>query len=197
MTYVTSGNKSLLTKYPDRGWPLCRIQSWLKSVRTCIDIGKKFASKNQPKIRAYVQKKTRARRCRSKHSNSNAGFGIASIMQGIFQLLNLQCQFQSQGSSLVVLCTGIGIGIAGNQGQPTKEVADKSQRTNICLVSQYQSRGLPRGKTESYNSGLDPHVELRGTQMIILPMAFFIDSNSNANSNATCIHTPASELHWN
>ena len=57
ITYVKSGDKSLLTKYPDRGWPLSRIESWLKCVRTSIDIGKKFASKDQLRITAFIQKK--------------------------------------------------------------------------------------------------------------------------------------------
>ena len=46
ITFVPAGDKSLLQKYPDRTWPLCRIQSWLKSVQTCIDIGKRFTFKN-------------------------------------------------------------------------------------------------------------------------------------------------------
>ena len=57
ITYVKAGDKSLLTKYPDRGWPLNRIESWLKCIRTSIDIGKRFASKDQLRITAFIQKK--------------------------------------------------------------------------------------------------------------------------------------------
>ena len=57
ISYVNSSDKSLLTKYPDRGWPLTRIPSWLKCVRTSIDFGKRFASKDQPRITAFIPKK--------------------------------------------------------------------------------------------------------------------------------------------
>ena len=43
ISYITSGDKSLLTKSPDRTWPVCRIQSWMTSLKSFIDIGKRFA----------------------------------------------------------------------------------------------------------------------------------------------------------
>ena len=57
VTYVTAGDKSLLTNCPDPSWKLTKIQSWLRTIKSCIDIGKRFAFKNQPRITAYVQKK--------------------------------------------------------------------------------------------------------------------------------------------
>ena len=43
ITYVNAGNKFLLEKCPDNRWPLIRIQSWLRSVTSCVEIGKRFA----------------------------------------------------------------------------------------------------------------------------------------------------------
>ena len=55
-TFIQAGDKTLLEKYPDRTWPLSRIQSWLKTVRNCIEIGKRFAFRNQPRITSYILK---------------------------------------------------------------------------------------------------------------------------------------------
>ena len=57
ISYVSSGDKSLFEKCPDTSWPLSRIQSWLKTARTCIEKGKRFAFKNQPRITFFVQNK--------------------------------------------------------------------------------------------------------------------------------------------
>ena len=51
-TYIKAGDKSLLRRSPDSTWKLHRIKSWLKSVQTCIRIGKKFASKTWPTRRS-------------------------------------------------------------------------------------------------------------------------------------------------
>ena len=57
ITYVNAGNKSLFENCPDSRWPLSRIQSWLRSVRSSVEIGKRFAFSNQPRITAYIPKK--------------------------------------------------------------------------------------------------------------------------------------------
>lgn len=54
ITYIKAGDKSHLHCSPDSAWKLHSINSWLKSVQTCIRIGKKFASKNQPRITSFL-----------------------------------------------------------------------------------------------------------------------------------------------
>ena len=57
VTFIPAGDKSLLEKNPDRTWPLHRIHSWLKTVKSSIEYGKRFAFRNQPRITTFIQKK--------------------------------------------------------------------------------------------------------------------------------------------
>lgn len=48
VTYIRSGDRSLLHCSPESTWKLHLINAWLRSVQSCIRIGKKFAFKNNP-----------------------------------------------------------------------------------------------------------------------------------------------------
>ena len=56
LSYILMGDKSLLRRSPHNGWKLHLIKAWIKSVRTSIEVGKRYAMKNQTTLDNFLIK---------------------------------------------------------------------------------------------------------------------------------------------
>lgn len=56
ISYILTGDKSLLTRSPHNGWKFSFIHAWLKSVQTSITVGKRYATKNQTTLDSFLIK---------------------------------------------------------------------------------------------------------------------------------------------
>ena len=56
LSYILMGDKSLLRRSPHNGWKLHLIKAWIQSVHTSIEVGKRYATKNQTTLDTFLIK---------------------------------------------------------------------------------------------------------------------------------------------